>query len=69
MAWTNLKEVFKAVGDASVLFPPLQTVLFGVTAIMDSIDVRRVSESLFDAQTADCGRWPHSVLKTSTRNL
>jgi hypothetical protein len=47
MAWTNLKDVLKAMRDGSALFPPLNVALVGVTAIMDSIDVRCVPEILF----------------------
>jgi hypothetical protein len=45
-AHTNLKEVFKAVCDASDLCPPFKTALSTVISIMDFIDVRCVSESL-----------------------
>ncbi|KAF7364763.1 hypothetical protein MVEN_00346200 [Mycena venus] len=37
-AWTNLKEVFTAVHDASDLCPPLKTALSAVIPIMDLID-------------------------------
>ncbi|KAF7364761.1 hypothetical protein MVEN_00346000 [Mycena venus] len=37
-AWTNLKEVLKAVRDASDLFLPLKTALSAVIPIMDLID-------------------------------
>ncbi|KAJ7828824.1 hypothetical protein B0H14DRAFT_3718345 [Mycena olivaceomarginata] len=37
-AWTNLKEVLKAMRDGSDLFPPLKAALVGVTLVMDSID-------------------------------
>ncbi|KAJ7439588.1 hypothetical protein B0H11DRAFT_1934422 [Mycena galericulata] len=38
-ARTNLKEVFKAVRDASDLYPPFKTALSAVISIMDSIDI------------------------------
>ncbi|KAJ6455030.1 hypothetical protein C8R45DRAFT_944326 [Mycena sanguinolenta] len=37
-AWTNLKEVLKALHDGSDLYPPLKTALSGVTSVMDSIE-------------------------------
>ncbi|KAJ6470823.1 hypothetical protein C8R45DRAFT_936997 [Mycena sanguinolenta] len=37
-AWTNLKDVLKALHDGSDLYPPLKTALSGVTSVMDSIE-------------------------------
>ncbi|KAJ7796377.1 hypothetical protein B0H14DRAFT_77998 [Mycena olivaceomarginata] len=37
-AWTNLKEVLKAMHEGSSVYPTLKTALVGVTALMDSID-------------------------------
>jgi hypothetical protein len=47
MAWTNLKEVLKAIHDGSDIFPSLKEALAGVTVIMDSIDVCCVPEIHF----------------------
>jgi hypothetical protein len=58
-AWTNLKEVFKAVRDASDLFLPLKIALSAVIPIMDLIDVPHV-EFIFDAQPTDC-EWSQRV--------
>ena len=38
--WMTLKSVLKVVGDGSSVFPPLQSALAGVVAIMDLVDVR-----------------------------
>jgi hypothetical protein len=69
MAWTNLKEVLEAMRDGSDLFSPLKAALVGVTAIMDSIEVRCVSESLLKARLADSVQWPCSVLEMSRTSL
>lgn len=69
MAWTNLKEILNVMRDGSGLCPPLKAALAGVTAIMDSIDVRCVPEILFQYTVADSVQWPYSVLETSTTNL
>jgi hypothetical protein len=53
MAWTHLKEVLNAMRDGSDLCPPLKAALVGVIVIMDSIDVRCISESRFNARVAD----------------
>ncbi|KAJ6455055.1 hypothetical protein C8R45DRAFT_1222671 [Mycena sanguinolenta] len=37
-AWTNLKEVLKALRNGSDLYPPLKVALSGVTSVMTSID-------------------------------
>ncbi|KAJ6455013.1 hypothetical protein C8R45DRAFT_944310 [Mycena sanguinolenta] len=37
-AWTNLKEVLKALHEGYDLYPPLKTSLSGVTSVMDSIE-------------------------------
>ena len=47
LAWTNLKEVLKALCDGSDVYPPLKAALSGVTSVMDSIEVCFVVESLF----------------------